>query len=565
MLTLLRVKNLALVEDISVSFAPGLNIITGETGAGKSILIGALNLLLGERADKSLVRAGADACAVQAVFELADPEALNSVLDELGLDPCESGALIIRRTVKANGGHQALLNDNPVTLQALKRIGEKLVDMHGPYDHQSLLKTDTQRDILDAFGHVFKTREAYENAYTRMRDIERRRDELEQQSGGDVAEQIDLLRFKVKEIEDARLSESEEQEVQDEHRVFGNAQRIVELAGATVTAMTDGEQNAFDAMTVATRALDELARILPEAETWRTEAESLCMQMKELSAAIALRIERMDADPSRLAWLDDRLTTYQKMKRKYGPTIADVLHTLEKSAARLADLTTRDERLEELEAERVAVEKEVLRFGADLHKERKAVAGKLEKAVTDELRALGFAHGRFGVSVEKNAPTPSGLDAIEFGFEPNVGEGMRPLRHIASSGEISRVMLATKAVLARHDQIPLMVFDEIDANVGGETGAAVGRKLQEVAGHHQIICITHLPQVAMHGAAHYAVRKQVKDGRTYTEVAPLEGEARVEEMARMLGGRDMTGVTLKHAREMLENATNSSRTQSGAG
>ena len=556
MLTSLRVKNLALVEECAVEFGPGLNMITGETGAGKSILIGALGLLLGERADKSLIRVGADSCSAYAVFEFADPSFLQSTMAELGLDTLEDGQLILRRVIRATGPAQALVNDSPVTLQALKRIGEQLVDMHGPYDHQSLLGTDVQRDILDAFGRLDKPRAAYEEDFGRLRDVERRMADLGATDDEQAAEQLDILSYKVKELEEANLSETEEAEVAEEHAVFGNAQRIMELANEAAHGLTEGEQAASDTLANVLRALEGLQPLLPEAADWRDELEEASTRVREVSAALAARVERIDADPARLEWLDQRLTTYQKIKRKYGPTVRDALDALEKARERLKDLESRDERLAALQKERDATNADVLRSGRALHEARKKAADKLASAITRELRALGFEHGRFGVDVVMGEPGPAGLDAIEFVFEPNEGEGMRALRQIASSGEISRVMLATKAVLARHDRIPVLVFDEIDANIGGEIGGAVGRKLADVAEHHQILCITHLPQVAMYGRAHHAVRKAVKDGRTRTDVVPLAGDERVEEIARMLGGRTLTELTLTHAREMLARGGN---------
>ena len=553
MLTSLRVKNLALVEDTRVTFGAGLNVITGETGAGKSILIGALGLLLGERADKSLIRAGAETCSIEAVFTCPDPLPLNRTLDELGLEPLEEQQLIIRRVIRNTGSGQAWINDQPVTVQALKSVGEQLVDMHGPYDHQSLLRTDEQRNILDAFGQCGQDRAAYEAQYDHLRAIERRVAELPV-AGDQIDGQIELLAYQVKELEEANLSETEETEVGEEHAVFGHAQQIVELANTAAGALTETDGSAADTLATVLRTFDELSRLLPDAAAWRVEIDEASLRIREVSGALAERMEAIDADPARLDWLDQRLTTYQKMKRKYGPTVRDALERLATVRQRLEDLQQVDEKRAALDRERAALMEILVRDGRVLSKRRRAAGDKLAKAITAELTALGFAHGRFAVELQSGEPQASGLDEIEFLFEPNVGEGMRPLRQIASSGEISRVMLATKAVLARHDRIPVLVFDEIDANIGGETGGAVGRKLAEVARHHQILCITHLPQVAMYGQTQYAVRKQVADGRTRTDVVALPEEERVEEIARMLGGRTLTELTLRHAREMLKAA-----------
>jgi DNA repair protein RecN (Recombination protein N) len=553
MLSALRVKNLALAENVRVEFQSGLNVITGETGAGKSILIGALSLLVGERADKRLIRAGEDACGAEALFHLSDSSAVDEVLETYGLDPCADGQLVIRRIVKASGANQIMVNDSPVTLQVLKQLGDLLVDLHGPHDHQSLLSPEFQRDLLDAYGHLWEEREAYEKEYRHFEELGEKRTEL---TGGDegVAEQIDLLRYRVKEIEEAALVEGEEEAIAEEHRVVGNAQRVLELGTVVVNALLEGETAAFNSMAEAQKSLEELARLMSEADAWRDEIASLSRQMQEIAVTIQSTMERIDADPTRLAWLDERLATYQTLKRKYAPTVAGILEILEKSKERLQDLETRGERLAAVEAEMKETDKKMRSLGAALRRKRKTVAGKLADAVTKELKALGFTHGSFSVDMKDCEPRLAGMDEVEFGFAPNAGEPMSPLRAIASSGEISRVMLAIKVVLAGHDRIPVLVFDEIDANVGGEMGNAIGRKLAEVAKNHQVLCVTHLPQVAACGSTHLAVSKSVKEGRTFTEVRLLNQNDRVEELGRMLGGKDLTSVTLKHAREMLKSA-----------
>lgn len=553
MLSTLRVKNLALVENVRVEFQPGLNVITGETGAGKSILIGALNLLLGDRADRGMIRAGEDACGAEAAFQLRDSSSVDEVLEKYGLDGCHDGQLIIRRVVRASGSSQNLVNDSPVTLQVLKEIGELLVDMHGPHDHQSLLSPQFQMDLLDAFGHLWNVRAEYEKTFREMQELEERRVRLEG-AGGDVEGQIDLLSYRVKEIEQAAPVEGEEEKIAEEHRMAGSSQRILELAGQVLNGLTEGETSVFDGLAAAQKAMEELARLVPEAEEWRNEARDAATRVQELAARLHQLADRVEADPARLEWLDRRLAEYQKLKRKYGATVAEILQVLEESRSRLRDLQTRGEQLAEIAAGMQKVQARLREQGTKLRAGRRGVAEKLAAAVTRELKALGFAHGSFSVELKECEPAVSGMDDIEFGFAPNVGEPLRPLRAIASSGEISRVMLATKAVLADHDRIPVMIFDEIDANVGGEMGNAVGRKLAEVSRTHQVICITHLPQVAVFGRHHLAVTKSVRENRTTTEVAPIAGNARAEEVARMLGGRDLTSVALKHAREMLTSA-----------
>jgi DNA repair protein RecN (Recombination protein N) len=555
MLTLLRVKNLALVEEAAVAFEPGLNIITGETGAGKSILIGALYLLLGERADTSSVRSGESQCLVEATFHLENPKAVNALLEEVGLDRCEGGQLILRRTVKAAGGGQAFVNDAPVTLPLLKRLGAVLVDLHGPHDHQSLFLPASQLDILDAYARAEKERAPYAAAHEKWQALLARKEELSRDVG-DLAAQIDLLAYRVREIEEAAPVEGEEEKVREEQQTVGNAQRILELGQQFVQAATEDENAALSTLAPARKALEELARLMPAAKDWPEELRVHTDAIAALSGTIQRELSTIDSDPARLEWLDNRLATYDKLKRKYGPGIPDILATLETSQARLKDLQSRDKQKAEIAKEIAAAEKELQALGLALRKRRAAAADKLAPAITSELKALGFEHGAFAIQLAPaEAPAASGLDKIEFAFAPNVGEPMRALRTIASSGEISRVMLGIKVVLAEADRIPLLVFDEIDANVGGETAHAVGKKLAEAAQRRQVVAITHLPPVAARGARHFAVRKSVRDGRTHTRVVPLDQSARVEELARMLGGRESTSVALRHAAELLESAS----------
>ncbi|MBN2301431.1 MAG: DNA repair protein RecN [Lentisphaerae bacterium] len=552
MLQSLRVKNLAIVEDVNVSFGSGLNVMTGETGAGKSIIVGALGLVLGERADKSLIRASEEKCTVEAVFEIGDSVSINAALENLGIEPCEDGHLLIRRIMLGSGSGRNFINDCPATLQALKTIGDLLLDMHGPHDHQSLLDRDFQLDLLDSFGHLLELKGKYEAEFRRMLDCEA---QLRTLDGDDheIAQQIDMLKFQISEIKSAGIEGMDEEEMMREHSIVGNAQRILEIADGLVSALTDGNDSAFDRLSGAQRLLTELKDIFPKADAWHSEAGSIAVQIQELSNDINSAVQNIEGDPGRLQWLEDRISLIRKLKRKYGATTDEIMTFLESAKKRLNELETRGERVATIVSELNGIREKIKTIGADLSKNRKKCARELEKAITWELKALGFESGVFNIDITMCEPRSSGLNEVNFGFAPNTGEPMRPLRLIASSGEISRVMLATKTVLASHDRIPVLVFDEIDANVGGEMGNAVGTKLAAVAEKHQVICITHLPQVAAHGTTHLVVNKNVRAGRTYTNIRVVSGEERISEIARMLGGKDLTSVTLKHAEEMLQN------------
>ena len=553
MISVLRIKNLALADNATVELGAGLNVITGETGAGKSMLIGALGLLLGNRADKGMIRTGEEACGAEAVFSLKDTDALNEVLAECGAELCVDGELVIRRIVRAEGAGQNWVNGSPVALQVLKRIGDLLVDIHGPHDHQSLLIPESQLDIVDSYGHLWKEREAYESHYERLRDADRRLQEL----NGDereLAAELDRLSFQVKEIRDAEIREDEEEELLQEHTLLGNAQRIQELGGEIAGALTDCEPSAFDQLAAARQTMSHLEPIMPGASDWVNELDSIIRQTQELSLSMNRALSDIEHNTERLAWLDERLALYQRLKRKYGPSVAEILEMHRAACERLELLESREEQIARLEKEREEIMKRLRSAAATLTKSRKTAAAGMSKVIEKELKALGLKHGAFSVCFEPVEPRPSGMDQLEFEFAPNAGEQKQPLRLIASSGEMSRVMLAIKTVLAAHDRIPVLVFDEIDSNVGGETAKAVGSKLAEVATNHQVLCITHFPQVAVFGSHHLAVEKTERDGRTYSTVRTLEPEDRVEEIARMLGGRDLTSMTLDHAREMLATA-----------
>ncbi|MCQ2393652.1 MAG: DNA repair protein RecN [Kiritimatiellae bacterium] len=555
MLTRLSVRNLAIVESADVEFGEGLNVVTGETGAGKSVLMGALELVLGARADASAVRDGAKDARIEAEFQ-NPPATVAALLDETGLPACEEGTLLVRRTIAATGGGRVYVNDAATTVQTLRALGKLLVDVHGPNDHQSLLEEPFQRCVLDAYGRIDAS--AYQAAWTKLAELKSEQTRL-QGDARDFAEEVERLRYSVDELEAAQLTDEDETELPARHAAAAHAAEILEDATAATAALCEADDSAASALIGAGARVREMAKFHPAAGEWSDEIERLTVQVQELSRTILDSVSRVEADPETLQALDERLSLVQRLKRKYAcATVNDLLELSTARATRLSDLEGREGRLAALEAEIAAAEKDVTAVGKKLTAVRAKAAEKLAKAITKELHGLGFLKADFGVALVPHAPEASGCEAVDFQFAPNPGEPSRPLRDIASTGETARVMLAVKAVVAAHDATPVLVFDEIDSNIGGEVGRAVGEKLRTVAAHHQVVAITHLPQSAVYGDRHFAVAKAVSGGRTRSGVTELAGEARVAEIARMLGGTSLTSVVEQHARELLAKAERSS-------
>ena len=548
MLARLSVRNLAIVETADVEFGDGLNVVTGETGAGKSVLMGALELALGARADASAVRDGAKDARIEAEFRDV-PRSVDAVLDDAGLPACEDGVLLVRRTIAASGGGRVHVNDASTTVQTLRALGRLLVDVHGPNDHQSLLDETFQRGVLDAYGRVDHA--PYDSAWTRLSELKCELSRL-QGADGNVAEETERLRYAVDELDAANLSAEDDDDLSARHAAAAHAAEILECANAATGLLSEGDESAASALIAASARLRDIARFHESAREWSDEIERITVQVQELASGIAESASRLDADPETLQALDERLSLVQRLKRKYNcPTAAALLELRDERAARLADLEGREGRIAELTGQVAESEKAVRAAGAVLSAARRKAAERLAKAITKELHGLGFLKAGFGVALSAREPDSSGCDVVDFQFAPNPGEPARPLREIASTGEIARVMLAVKAVVAAHDEIPVLVFDEIDSNIGGEVGRAVGERLRAVAAHHQVVAITHLPQSAVYGERHLAVSKTVSGGRTRSTVRVLEGDERVDEIARMLGGASLTSVVERHARELI--------------
>ena len=547
----LRIRNLALVEDLTWQPGAGLAAITGETGAGKSLLIGALQLLLGERADKSLIRTGADSCTVEAVFEVAGAKELDVWLEEQGAESCADGELLLKRTFSTTGSGRQFLNGSACTLAALKVLGDRLVDLHGPHDHQSLFSREAQTKVLDAYAGANEVASAFAVAHreqARLAGEVARLHGLEQ----DAALRRDMLAHAAKEIAAAKLAPGEDEEVMSRLRAAGSSQRLIELGAQMQSALgADGEGGMRVALAEAVRAGRELARLDEAAGAILSSLEDVAGRVTDLENEVRHYAERIDADPATLRELEERADLLQSLKRKYGGTMEEVMARGEQAAKDLEDIETRGERIAELQKEQVAMASKATKLAKSLSAARAKAAPSLTKAVTKELRELGFLRAEFGVQLELLDEARSlGAELAEFEFAPNPGESAKPLRAIASSGEISRVMLALKSVLAGQDGVPLLVFDEIDANVGGEVAVKVGQKMRELSKAHQVLCITHLPQVAAAAHRQFAVTKEFDGTRTTTAVGELSGAERVAELARMLGGQDSKSA-LAHARSLL--------------
>ena len=551
MLSRLTVKNLAIVEKVEVDFAPGLTVITGETGAGKSVLMGALELVLGGRADASVVRDGAKEAEVEAVFD----------------------GKVVRRTVTAQGRSRAWVDDESVAISELKEQGAAWVDVHGPTANQKLVDEGFQRDALDAFGDIEKSAAfaSYRAAFAAWSDLASQVSRLKTSSASE--DELDLLRFQVNELESAELS-ADDETLAERHAAAAHAEEIVANANE-ITEALGGDASVTEILTRLQPKFRDVARHLPAAAEWAETAEDLTVRVQELSRTIADAVSKLDVGEEDLDELDRRLTLVNKLLRKYMRgakdegrgmgEIASLLGILEEKKAKLDALEHREERLAELTAQVAAADKAVRKAGAELTKRRKAGAERLSKTVTRELRDLGFLQAKFFVALEPAEPAAHGIDRIVYMFEPNPGESARPLAQIASSGEIARVMLAIKVATSQprnpatsQPRTPAtpqpftLVFDEIDANIGGEVGKVVGEKLRAVAKRHQVIAITHLPQSAAYGERHLVVSKKVSGGRTKTVLSVAEGEARVSEVARMLGGEKLTSVVRRHAEELLQ-------------
>jgi DNA repair protein RecN (Recombination protein N) len=551
MLETLRIQNYALIDEMEIDFREGFNVLTGETGAGKSIVVGALNLVLGARAERDAVRDGADRAKVDAVFRVRKPSPrLAALLKELdaGLDNDE---LLVSRLVTADGRSRAYVGGNLVPVSVLADIGDELVDMHGQHEHQSLIKPDRQLDLLDAVAKAEDEAAAVAEKVAELRKLDREIAELAADDR-EKARQIEFLKFELAEIDAAGLQPGEEDELRARRDIITNAEKIYALANGAYAALYEADGNAaIDGVDSALRALEDLAAIGGSFQPLVEQLRDARAAIEAVAGEIRVYTREVEFDPQELETLNSRLALLGSLKRKYGDSIEAILEYRDKAKAEIDRFELRDERLLQLQQAREALYAEAMGVAGRLSDRRKKAAKTLDKQVVASLQELGMKGAVFETRFERIELATRGLDRVEFYLAANPGEKPKPLRQVASGGEISRIMLALKVVSADADRIPTLIFDEIDAGVGGAVAVKVADKLRKLARSHQTLCITHLPQIAAAADSHYNVIKQTAKGRTTTRVTLVQDQTRVEEVARLLDG-SLSEASLKHARALLE-------------
>ncbi|MGK7310938.1 MAG: DNA repair protein RecN [Candidatus Longimicrobiales bacterium M2_2A_002] len=550
MLIELRIENFAVIERLAVRLEPGLNVLTGETGAGKSIIVGALSLLLGERASSDAVRAGADRAVVEGVFDVEGRSDILSILREQGLDT-EDGLLILRREVAVEGRNRAWVNGAASTAGLVGELGSRLADLHGQHEHQALLRNADQRAILDAFAGQTGLVDGMRAAYDELAEVRREREALESRRR-EIEQRADFLRFQLTEIDEAEIEPDEEEELEAESRRLEHAEDLARLSDSLNRALYESETAVAEVLGALRRELNELIRIDPSEEPARELLETAYYNVEELGRRMATYASQVEHDPGRLDAIQRRQDTLYRLKNKYGPELEDVLETARTAREELDTLESASFERKALEKREAAAEARVGELAGRLTEGREEAGRELAERVVEILPEVGLEGGRFRVVLKPlDEPGPNGAEQVEFLVAVNVGFEPRPLKDVASGGELSRVMLALKTILARVDRVPTLVFDEIDAGIGGKIAVKVGAKLREVAAHHQVFAITHLPQIASRADHHLLVLKGEADGMTRTALEELDGDDRVRELARMLGGDPESETSLDHARELL--------------
>lgn len=551
MLQELTIKNYALIEDIQISFDQGLNILTGETGAGKSIIIGALSLLLGERVTADVVRKDSSNCEVSGLFSIDGKDSLISYLMENGIVGKDDKEVLFKRLLSREGRSRCYINGQVVTLAILHKVGNYLVDIHGQHTHQLLFNLSEQMNLIDRFGNLLGSRDKVSLMYG---EYKKKTAEIESLRAleNDKAAKVELYEYQLREINDAKLKPGEEEELESDYNILNNSEKISLIIRDVYGMLYGNEHSAKLNFDKIGKGLDKLAGIDASFEEYSKKLNGIKYELEDIISAVAAYKEKVEYNPKKLEEVIERLELIKKLKRKYGRTINEIIVFGEEAKAELDKLDNSPETLKKL-VKAAEVEKLKLIDEAEaLSKKRKTAGKKLSSGIEKELEGLAMSNTRFSVKITSSDVKSTGIDNLEFLISPNVGEDMKPLAKIASGGETSRIMLAIKTVLAKADRVPVLIFDEIDAGIGGGVAGVLGRKLKGLCPDHQVICVTHLPQIAGFADTHFQVDKSVDGNRTRTSIGKLEDEQRVEEIARMLGGGKKTPVARKHAREIIE-------------
>ncbi len=578
MLSELTIIDFAIIDRLRLQLAPGFNVLTGETGAGKSIIVDAVDLLLGGKADSATVRTGCDRAQVEGVFDLPASPELRALLIENDLgNEDDPDRLWLAREIRSGGRSTARVNGRSVPSSLLREIGDRLIDIHGQSEHLSLLRPREHVNLLDRYAGTWEQRQAFATFVTQLREVRRELSEL-LKSEAELARRADMLKFQIEEIRSAKLKPGEDDELTIEQKRLANAETLAALADEAYAALYEGDGEtpaALDALAKAQKAIAGLAKIDPQFVEHGATIDLVTAQIDDLAHEMRRYREAIEYSPKRLNAVEDRLDLIKRLKRKYGAAIPEVIAFAERAEQELGTLEHSGERIAELREDEEHLLHEIGRAGKDLSDARQVAAVKLSTAIEAELNDLRMAGAHFAVDLkwepaengayangQRVAFDATGLDRVEFLVAPNVGEGLKPLVKIASGGETARLMLALKTVLSRADQTPTLIFDEIDQGIGGRVGSTVGQKLWGLSQNHQVVCITHLPQLAGYGDAHFKVDKTSEDERTITHVTPLNDKARVDELAQMLGASGEGAI--KSAQEILKNVAEEKKAAVGS-
>jgi DNA repair protein RecN (Recombination protein N) len=560
MLTELNIKNFAIIDELTVSFINGLNVITGETGAGKSILIGAMSLLLGDRASVDMIRSLEDTAMVEALFDIREMNDLKGKISEMGFHAGKE--LVLKRIVSRTGKNRVYVDGQLATLAMLSAISESLINICGQHEHQVILNAEKHIDILDEFGGLMQLRSEYTEMYNQYLSInEKLRQLLAVNKTRD--ERGEFLRFHLKEIEDAGIRIGEDEALLDEKKVLNNVQKLMEYANDAHDVLYGKTGSVMEGLRSIISNIREIEKIDGGLNLSKQDLDAIYYQLEDAALTLRDYMKNLSYDPARLESIDDRLDLLGRLKRKYGRTLDEVLKKRADIENELKAISSVDNEIEQISKGIESLNSIMLVKARTLSQKRRETASVLKKAIEDEIHTLRMEKAAFEVVFLERADdqrsvsfNSRGIDETEFYLTTNIGEELKPLSRIASGGELSRIMLALKKVLARSGSLGTLIFDEVDSGIGGATAEDVGRKLKDVSKHHQVLCITHLPQIACFGDSHYRVEKTVSGERTITMVNALNEEDRLDEIARMLGGAELTAKTREHAREMLEVSRN---------